>query len=57
MYFFTNDDIPMIGRVTNQTSYGVTLQVQFEQFGISRIFTVEREYNQIIPVGMIDSYL
>ena len=57
MYFFTNDDIPMIGRVTNQTSYGVTLQVQFEQFGISRIFTVEREYNQIIPIGMIDSYL
>ena len=47
----------MIGRVTNQTTYGVTLQVQFEQFGISRIFTVRREYNQIIPWCMIDSYL
>ena len=57
MYFFTADGIPMIGRVTNQTTYGVTLQVQFEQFGISRTFTVKREYNQIIPVGMIDSYL
>lgn len=56
MYFFTSDGIPMIGRVTNQTTYGVTLQVQIEQFGISRTFTIKREYNQIIPIGMIDSY-
>ena len=56
MYFFTADGIPMIGRVTNQTNYGVTLQVQFEQFGISRTFKVRREYNQIIPAVMISSY-
>ena len=56
MYFFTADGIPMIGRVTNQTTYGVTLQVQFEQFGISRTFKVRREYNQIIPAVMISSY-
>lgn len=57
MYFFTSDGIPLIGMVINQTSYGVTLQVQFEQFGILRFFTVKREYNQIIPVGMIESYM
>lgn len=57
MYFFTSDGIPLIGRVINQTSYGVTLQVQFEQFGILRFFTVKREYNQIIPVGIIESYM
>lgn len=56
MYFFTADGIPMIGRVTNQTTYGVTLQVQFEQFGISRTFKVRMEYNQIIPAVMISSY-
>lgn len=57
MYFFTDSGIPMIGIVINQTSHDVTLKVTFEQFGISKTFTIKRDYNQIIPFGMVDSYI
>lgn len=57
VYFFTGDGIPMIGRIIKQGNYGVTLEVNFMQSDYSRTITLRREYNQIIPVGMIASYL
>ena len=57
VYFFTGDGIPMIGRIIKQGRYGVTLAVNFMQSDFSRTIAIRREYTQIIPVGMIASYL